>query len=154
MPAKKDSEPGMENESSRGYRFIDDLTSDVFFEAWGKTQGDMFVAAAEALMDVSSDFKKIRPKKAVKIAVKGRNIEDLMLSWLQAVIQTMEIEETFFSNFEIEKMDPKGKFIEATAYGEEMRTELGGTHVKGVTYYKFSVINEKGVWKATVSLDV
>lgn len=144
----------MEKEARRGFRFIDDLTSDVFFEAWGHTPEDMFVSAAEALVKVSADVRKLKPKKAVLMEAKGKDIQDLMFSWLQEVILAMEVEEMFFCNFEIQSLSKDHKHIKATAFGETMRTSLGGTHVKGVTYYKFSVKKDGDLWKATVSLDV
>jgi SHS2 domain-containing protein len=141
-------------EGRKGFRFLEDLTSDVLFEAWGHDLNDVFSAAGEALMSVVCDTRSVKPKKSIKIEARGKNLEDLMFNWLQEIVQAVDVREMFFFRFEIEKIDKKGKFIEATALGEEIRPELGGTHVKGVTYYKFSLKKEGDVWKATASLDI
>jgi len=146
--------PDVTKEGARGFRFIDDLTSDVYFEAWGRTLEDAFAAAAEAVAEVMCKTRLVRMKKALQLKATGKNLEDLMFNWLQTVIQTVDIEQTLLSRFEVESVDPKGRSIAGTAWGEEMRPELGGTQVKGVTYYKFSFKKEGAVWKATASLDV
>lgn len=149
---EKKSDP-ME-QSQKGFRFLDDLTSDVLFEAWGESLEDVFASAGEALMSIVCDTRKVKPKKSITIKAVGRDLQDLMFNWLQAIIEAVDIKHTFFFRFEINKIDPKGRFVKATALGEDMRPELGGTQVKGVTYYKFSLKKTGKGWKATASLDI
>jgi len=152
MCRAKDGDPT--KEGTRGFRFIDDLTSDVYFEAWGRTLEEAFTASAEALAEVVCKTRQVKLKKALQLKTAGKNLEDLMFNWLQTIIQTVDIEQTFMSRFEVERVDPKGKSMVATAWGEEIRPELGGTQVKGVTYHKFSFKKEGSVWKTTASMDV
>jgi SHS2 domain-containing protein len=134
------------------YRFVDDLTSDVMFEAYGKNLKELFVNAAFALFNVICQPEKVRTKVKRKVEVKGKDEKDLMLNWLQELIGLVDTEEMFFSKFDIIEMDEK--HLRAECWGEKISREKGGTLVKGVTYHKFGIEKTKGGYRATVSLDI
>ena len=134
------------------YKFIKDLTSDVLFEAYGKTASELFENAAKALLSVICQVDKVKPVKEVKIDVKGKNIKELMFNWLQELISLVDIKGMFFSRFVVEKINDKS--LKAKIYGEPIVPEKGETVVKAVTYYKFNVEKTKEGYKATVSLDI
>jgi len=133
------------------YKFIEDLVSDVMFEAYGKTLDELFVNAAEALFSVICQIDKIKEKTTKEIEVRADNIEDLMFNWLQELIATVDIDSLFFSRFEI--LEINEKYIKAKCYGEPITPEKGGTVVKAITNYKFKV-EKNGKYKATVSCDI
>ena len=135
------------------YRFIDDLTSDVMFEARGRTVNDVFENAATALFDVIAQVDKVKHEKFVKITVKGLNLEDLMFNWLQELISLVDTEEMFFSKFKV-KVDENKNSLEATCHGESAKPEKSGTLVKAVTYYKYKFEKTKNGYKVNVSLDI
>jgi len=134
------------------YKFIRDLTSDVLFEAYGKTLKELFENAAKALFSVICQIDKVKPAKGVAISIKGKNIKELMFNWLQELISTVDIEGMFFSRFVVEKINDKS--LKARIYGEPIVPEKGETVVKAVTYYKFNVEKTAQGYKATVSLDI
>ncbi len=134
------------------YKFIDKITSDVMFEAYGKTLAELFENSALAMFSVICDISQISTDRFIEVEVKGDSLEDLMVSWLQELIAFVDIHEMFFSRFEVEHADEKT--IRAKIYGEPVTPEKAGVLVKGVTYYKLKVENEKGIYKATVSLDI
>jgi SHS2 domain-containing protein len=135
-----------------GYEFIDDLTSDVMFEAYGRSLEEVFKNAAEAMFSVICKLKKIAPKKSLEIEVKGQNKEELMVSWLQRLISLVDTEDMFFSRFDILEIDEK--HIKAKIHGEDIRPELGETVVKAVTYYKFKFEKTGKGYVVRVSLDI
>jgi SHS2 domain-containing protein len=134
------------------YRFVDDLTSDVMFEAYGKDLKELFVNAALALFSVICQLEKIRPGVKKEVEVGGEDEKDLMFNWLQGLIGLVDTEEMFFSKFDIIEMDKKR--LRAECWGEKITMEKGGTLVKGVTYHKFGIEKTKGGYRATVSLDI
>lgn len=136
----------------KGYKFVKDLTSDVLFEAYGKTLKELFENAAKALLSVICQVDKVKPVKVVAISVKGKDIKELMFNWLQELITLVDIKNMFFSRFVIEKIDEKS--LKARIYGESASPEKGETIVKAVTLYKFNVEKTKQGYKATVSLDI
>jgi SHS2 domain-containing protein len=134
------------------YKFIDDLTSDVMFEAYGKDLKEVFENSAEAMMSVICQIKKVGDKIRKEMEVTGDDEKDLLLNWLQELIARVDVEGLFFSRFEIREISPTK--LKAVVYGEEASPEKGETVVKAVTYYNFSLKkNEKG-YTARVSLDI
>ena len=135
------------------YRFIDDLTSDVMFEAKGRTLEEVFANAATALFDVIAQVEKVRPEKPIKVTVNGENLEDLMFNWLQELITLVDTDIMFFSKFNV-KVDEKKNSLNAICYGEDAKAEKSGTLVKAVTYYKYKFEKTKNGYSVNVSLDI
>jgi SHS2 domain-containing protein len=134
------------------FRFVKDLTSDVVFEAYGKTLKELFENSALALFTVICDVKKVGTNKSKKIKIEGDDVKDLMFNWLQELISIVDIDGLFLSKFSVNKINEK--MLEAIVYGEEAKPEKGITVVKAVTYYKFDVKKTKNGYKATVALDI
>ena len=134
------------------YKFVKDLTSDVLFEAYGKTLKELFENAAKALFSVICQVEKVKPARELAVSVKGKDIKELMFNWLQELISAVDIEGMFFSRFVVEKINEKS--LKAKIYGEPIVPEKGETVVKAVTYYKFNVEKSTEGYKATISLDI
>lgn len=134
------------------YKFIDKITSDVMFEAYGKDFKELLVSAAEALSSVICKIDKVEPERKVTVMVKGKDEKDLLFNWLEEIIAAVDVHEMFFSKFEVKSL--KGNKMVAEMYGEEVSPEKGGTVVKSVTYYKFKLEKKDGKYTATVSVDV
>ena len=134
------------------YKFLDEIKSDVMFEAYGKDLKELFQNAAEALFSVICKIKQVKPKEAINIETKADNIEELMINWLQELIASVDTEEKFFSEFKIEKIDNKN--LKATIKGQQIKPELGDTVVKAVTLYNYKFEKTDKGYKVTVSLDI
>ena len=134
------------------YKFVEDLKSDVMFEAYGKNINELFENAALALLSVICNLDKVKPLKKEKFEVKGTDLEDLMFNWLGAVIAITETEHMFFSK--VKAINVTQKKIIAELYGEPISPEKGETVVKAVTYYGFKLEKEKKGYKVRVSLDI
>ena len=141
----------MEEEKGR-YKFIDDLTSDVLFEAYGKDLKELFANAAEALFSIICQLDKVKPKKIEEFEMKGKDLKDTFWNWLSGLIAIVDTEQMFFSKFEIEEVDEE--HVRAKLYGEEIRPEIGETVVKSLTNYKYDVVKTDEGYKAVVSLDI
>ena len=134
------------------YRFIEDLTSDVMFEAYGKDLKGLFENAALALFSVICQIERVGSKIEKIVEIKSDNIEGLMYEWLQELISIVDIKGLFFSKFEIIGMGEK--HLKAKCYGEEADPEKGGTVVKAVTYYKYLFEKTGEGYRVRVSLDI
>lgn len=134
------------------YRFIDDLTSDVLFEAYGGDLKELFTNAALALFSVICQLKMVKAKLKKEVEVNGEDVKDLMFNWLQELISIVDIDGMFLSKFEINEINKK--HLKAICYGEEVTKEKGETLVKGVTYHKFNVEKTEKGYRAVVSLDI
>ncbi len=134
------------------YRFLDEITSDVMFEAYGSNLKEVFENAAEAMFHIICKIDQIRPEKEVKVEVKADNTEDLMINWLQYLIASVDIEEMFFSKFKITEIDDK--HLIGYAYGEPISPEKGETVVKAVTYHQYKFEKTEEGYKVRVSFDI
>ena len=116
------------------YKYIKDLTS------------------AEAMFETICQLDKVKPTKKIEVKIQSDSVEDLLYYWLQHLIALVDIEEMFFSKFEIKEI--KDNTLIADVFGEPITPEKGETLVKAVTNYKFSLEKIKQGYKATVSLDI
>lgn len=134
------------------FEFIEDLTSDVMFEAYGRDLKELFSNAAVALFSMICQIDKIGDKKVKEIELEADDLESLMFNWLQELIVTVDTDNLFFSRFEILEIDEK--YLKAKCFGEDSTPEKGGTVVKGVTYYKYKLEKIEEGYKVRVSLDI
>ncbi len=134
------------------YKFIDELTSDVMYEAYGKNLKELFANAAEALFSVICKLDKVEPKDSEEFEMKGENLEELMFNWLSGLIAIVDTEQKFFSKFNIEEVDET--HVKAKLYGESISPEKGETVVKAVTYHKYKLEKTQKGYKVIVSLDI
>jgi len=134
------------------YKFIEGITSDVMFEAYGKDLKDVFSNAAEALFTVMCRIESVQPKDERKIEIDADSLEDLMINWLQALIAAVDIEGMFFSKFKITRIDDT--HLTAFVYGEPVSPHKGKTVVKAVTYHQYSFDKTSKGYTVRVSLDI
>jgi SHS2 domain-containing protein len=134
------------------FRFIDDLTSDVMFEAFGKNEKEVFENAAEALFSIICQIEKIGDEETRVIEVKGEDHGDLMFNWLQELIVLVDIEGMFLSRFEI--IEISDEHLKAKVYGEEADPSKGETVVKAVTKYKYLFEKTKDGYRVRVTVDI
>lgn len=134
------------------YKFFDEITSDVMFEAYGKDLKEIFANAAEAMFTIICKLDKIEPKEERKVEVEADGVEDLMINWLQALIAEVDIEEMFFSKFKITDITPTS--LTAFVYGESIEPEKGETLVKAVTYHQYKFEKTDDGYKVRVSFDI
>ncbi|TKJ17167.1 archease [Candidatus Woesearchaeota archaeon B3_Woes] len=134
------------------YKFIDALTSDVLFEAYGKDLKELFSNAAEALFSVICQIDKVKASKTEEFEIKGTELEDTLWNWLSGLIAIVDTEQMFFSKFEIIEVDET--HVKAKLSGESIRPEIGETVVKSLTMHKYKIEKNKNDYKVTVSLDI
>ena len=134
------------------YKFIDEIKSDVLYEAYGKDLKELFENAAEAMFTIICQIEKVKDEKSVDIEVQGKNLRETMWNWLSELIATVDIEHMFFSKFDI--IEISETHVKAKIYGEEALPEKGETVVKSLTNYKFDVEKKSKSYKAIISLDI
>jgi SHS2 domain-containing protein len=141
------------------YRYLDDIaTADVAFEAWGDTREEMFVAAADATMNVMvADLDTITTRTQRTIKLRDDDIEMLLFQFLQEFLYYKDAEQLLLRAAKVEISFSEERFqLRAEAFGETLDP---GKHdlvvdVKAVTMHHFSVAETKGRWRASVILDI
>ncbi len=134
------------------YKYIPGITSDVMFEAYGKTPKELFENAAEAMFSTICKLEKVDVKKTLRLKVAGQDMKDLFYNWLQNLIAKVDTDEMFFSKFNILKITETA--LEAELSGESISPTKGGTLVKAVSYHDFDIKKKKTGYVATVTLDI
>lgn len=142
-----------------GFRFLEDVAiADVAFIAEGKTIEAIFEDSAIALTSsMIKDIKEIKESKTQKIEIKSKNPEQLLHDFLQELIFLKDAKLLLFSSFKIEISNKENEFeLKCTAKGEkiDMKKHELLVDVKAVSFHRFEVKEEKGIWKCFVILDV
>ncbi len=130
-----------------------DHTADIQFKVNETSLEKLLESSCKALFDVIAKTKELKKNKQVKIKVKVKQNDELIVRLLSELLTLHQTEELFFKEFKVQKTDGK-TFVEGIAYGEEMTPEKGRTDVKAVTFheFKFSKNNEK--YSCTIILDI
>jgi len=137
------------------YKFLEDLTSDVLFEAYGKTFEELLENVALAMFSVICDINQVKPLKSIKIEITSQDERTLLYDWLNELLLQSEIKGMFLSKFKVQKVEHlKGLHLLAIVFGEDISPDKGRTVVKGVPYYGFELKRAKSGYKAKVALDI
>jgi SHS2 domain-containing protein len=141
------------------YRYLEDIaTADVAFEAWGDTREEMFVAAADAAMNVMvSDLSAIARVERRILQVTAEELDLLLFELLQELIFYKDAERLLLRVPNVHIEPQPGQFsLRATAYGEEIDPEKHDliVDIKAVTLHRFKVEQTPRGWEAIVILDI
>lgn len=130
-------------EGDRGFRQLEH-SGDAYMEAWGRTLEEAFESAALALFDVMADTASIRPIAEDRFEVEGRDLEELLYGWLEALLVKFDSDRRLYSEFEV-RITPSGRDggyrLLGRALGEDYDPARHGPkmEVKAVTYHRMEV---------------
>jgi SHS2 domain-containing protein len=141
------------------YHYLEDIgTADIAFEATGRDLPELFVAAADAMMNVMIDnLDAIESRETRQIELSNDNIEMLLFDFLQELIYFKDANRLLLRarEMQVEQKD-QAYSLKSKVAGER----LGDTRhqqradVKAVTLHGFSVEKHDSGWKAKVLLDI
>ena len=141
------------------YRYRDDIaTADAAFEAWGDTEEEMIIAAADALMNVMvENLDAVCGKERRTIHVESETRDMLLFHLLEELIFYKDTEGLLLRISKVQLLQRNDHFtLDADVYGEKInpsRHELN-VDVKAVTFHRFNVERSSQGWQATVVLDI
>jgi SHS2 domain-containing protein len=141
------------------YGYLEDIaTADAAFEAWGATLEELFIAAADATMNVMvEDLDSIGEKECRPIHLEDTAIDMLLFQLLQELIFFKDAQQLLLRVSHVQVTPHEENYrLEADAYGEKLdprRHELL-VDVKAVTLHRFRVERNPEGWEATVILDI
>ena len=141
------------------YRYLQDIApADAAFEAWGDTVEELFVAAADATMNVMiEDLDTIRQEQEVTFDVENSDLDLLLFDFLNELVfykdarrLLLRIESITISSL------PEMFSLHAVARGEETDFERHSpsADVKAVTLHRLKVEETAEGWRGTVVLDI
>lgn len=141
------------------YRYIPDIAiADVAFEAWAETLEELFLAAADATMNVMvADLETIADKDIRSLELADEQVDMLLFQLLQELIFFKDAERLLLRVRAIEIHRLADRYaLKAEARGEGIDP---GRHdlvvdVKAVTLHRFRVESTAKGWEAAVILDI
>ncbi len=128
-------------------------TADLKFRAYGKTPEESFKNSVYALTKSVTD-SKIKPKKSLKVKVKGKDFESLLYNFLEEVTFLIDSKNFFISKVKNLKIDKKKFTLSAEFFGDDGKNLKVFSHIKSVTYSEMFVKKIKEKWICQVVLDI
>ena len=135
------------------YKILDNATADVAFIAEGNSLEEMFEDSAKAVSQIMVELETIEEKESIEFSIQGKNKEEMLFNFLQEIIIIKDSDMKIFKRFDVKT---SGNKVTCKAYGDILnnKKQAHGVDVKAVTYHKFQVINQDGIWKCHVILDI
>jgi len=141
------------------YHYLEEIgTADIAFEATGRDLPELFMAAADATMNVMIDnLDAIEPRETRHIELVNDKLDMLLFDFLQEFVYFKDAERLLLRVREVSINEKDGKFfLEAKTVGEllDAARHHQRADVKAVTLHGFSVEEQDDGWKARVLLDI
>lgn len=132
------------------YRVLDH-DADILLEVYGASQEELYENAARAMVSFITDPERIRPSVVKKVAVTGNG--ELLVNFLNEIIYIWETQGFIPADTSV-VFDSQG--LTAAMRGEmfDRARHIIKEELKAVTYHKFSIIEENGMFRATILIDV
>jgi SHS2 domain-containing protein len=139
------------------FRFLENVAiADAAYEAWGDTIEELFSEAARAMMEIVVDTETVGTEEERVFKLEREDVETLLYAFLSEIIFLKDTEDMLFSDFKVHIEGDHPFLLTARLYGEPLHRETHSlrSDIKAVTYYLFSVKQERGGWRATVVIDI
>ncbi|MEM3154214.1 MAG: archease [Candidatus Woesearchaeota archaeon] len=138
------------------FKFIEDIAiADVAFRATGKNLTELFQSAADAVIESMANPKSIKPVVVKEIKIKNKDASKLLFDFLEEMIYLKDKDAIVFNKAEV-KVDEKKMEVTALLTGDTIKPDEQELNqdVKAVTMHYWMVEKKKGIWQATVVLDI
>ncbi|MDI6786249.1 MAG: archease [bacterium] len=129
-------------------------TADIGIVAYGVDLKEVFNNAAYGMFSLITDLNKVTKDVKINVRVMGRNLSELLVTWLSELLYYHAVEDIFFVDFKIKTLNERS--IQAIAYGEEYNPDRHEImrEIKIVTYHELKIEHENKRWKAQIIFDV
>lgn len=141
------------------YSYLDDIaTADIAFRAWGRTPEELFIAAADATMNVmADDLDAIASVQQREVSLTNDSLDLLLLNFLQELVYYKDAEKLLLRVKKVFLKIRKKEFsVKAQLSGEPLNSEKHKLKVdiKAITLHRLKVGQTPSGWEATVVVDI
>ena len=140
----------------KGYEYLEH-TGDIGIRAYGSTLEELFISAAQGLLEATADLSTVGMTTQTEIEVSAESLEELIVAWLDELNFRHEVEEVFFQHVEIRAISEAPYRLVAVAYGEpiDFAKHVVYTEIKSITYHQLIVEQlPDDRWMAQVIFDL
>lgn len=120
------------------YKYLEHA-ADMGIYGEGKNYQEAFAETAKAMFNLMVKLEQLKPLKSIKIKVQAPDINGLLIEWLNQLIAEKDINNLYFSDFKITKLQKVEEGLEliGEARGQEIDPEKVqvNVEVKGATFY-------------------
>jgi SHS2 domain-containing protein len=145
----------------REFEFVDRVTSDLSFVAWGATLEALFAAAAKALLAATVENPtSVAPRIRRQVRLEEPDLELLLLRFLNELVYLRDAEQLLLWAQHVRLSLIDGAHLEAELVGEAIDAERHrmDIEIKAVTAHGLRIAraigDEDERWEANVTLDV
>ena len=131
-----------------------DHEADIGVRGFGNTPEEAFEQAALAMTAVVCDPEAIKADQIIKVTCHGKDLELLLVDWLNALVYEMATRRMLFGQFKVE-ISANG--LTASVKGEEVDVtrHQPAVEIKGATFTLLKVAQDAtGQWVAQTIVDV
>lgn len=131
-------------------------TADLRLEIYGKTLGELFMNAVEALADILGGKSYSRTGETDResfkefIRLRSSNITQLLVDFLNEILAKSNIHKRVYKVHKVIKL--KDAEIEAEIIG--VPAEKFEEDIKAVTYHEVDIKKEGGLWQTKLVMDI
>jgi SHS2 domain-containing protein len=133
-------------------------TADVYVAAYGSDLAEAFENSAIAMFETMTDTKQVRASEEDCLEVRAQDEEDLLYSWLEALLLKFEVDGRLYSRFRVEPINhtSEGFTLKAKMWGEIFDREhhKSRTDVKAVTYHRMEILKADSGLTVKFILDI
>jgi SHS2 domain-containing protein len=131
-------------------------TADVGFALEAESLEGLFQGALEGLLRLMFQNPPQRGRRRRRVVLEAEDLETLLVRYLNELVYLIQTKGFVPAKARVRIFPKEGGFrLEATLLGEPSREAFGFQgEVKSATYHGLSVVQERGLWKAQVILDV
>jgi SHS2 domain-containing protein len=129
-------------------------TADVGLVARGRTIEEVFVHAAEGLVDLMVDPEGLHEAERVDVTVSAQDREALLVAWLNELLYQLDVRGFLPRRCRIERLTKTD--LRATLAGETVDRSRHAVRrmIKAATYHGLRIARADGRWEARVILDL
>ena len=141
------------------YTYLEDIAiADIAFLATGQTLEEVFLAAADATVNVMvEDLATIRERERIPIELEHEALDLLLFNFLNEFVYYKDAQRLLLKSGPVSLGRRDGHFtLKAELFGEKLdpsRHPLRGD-IKAVTLHRFNLQESGNHWEATVVLDI
>ena len=131
-------------------------TGEIGILAHGDTPAQVFCQAARGMFSVMVALEAVEEREVRHVEAEGRDLEALLVAWLNELIYLFDVEGMVFKSFHIQEMDQTQ--LKALCHGEKLAMERHKFSIgpKAATYHMIEVREaaDRSEWQARVILDI
>ena len=143
--------------SAKKFEFLEH-TADVYVAAYGSSLAEAFENSALAMFETMTDTKQVRAFEEDRLEVMAHDEENLLYSWLEALLLKFELDGKLYSRFKVESIDltSEGFVLKAKMWGEPFnkKRHKSRTDVKAVTYHRMEILKSNSGYTIKFILDI